>query len=147
MGVGVGVLKKTRVKASDEMNELDVVAVWNNRLLIVECKAGRQLFNGKDQEILHKLDQLKDNAGGALGMGWLVTTRALNEHEASHADVLQRAELNRITVRAGAGQMKRLGTALAKALAKALGCREREPWPPAAMALLAGLNANSPKRQ
>ncbi|MBP8053740.1 MAG: CRISPR-associated protein Csx16 [Burkholderiaceae bacterium] len=131
-GVGIGPLTKTHHKASDETNELDAVAAWNNRLLILECKAGRQLVTGKSQDILNKLDRLKDAAGGSLGMGWLVTSRKLNAKDVdTDADVLQRAELNHITLQAGSQAMRKLGAALAKAL----GCKVRQPWPSADMVL------------
>ena len=72
-----------------EFNELDIAIAWGNRLLALECKAGMQLVNGKDQDIINKLDSIKDNMGGAKGQAWLVTPVEIKE-----ARVLERAKRN-----------------------------------------------------
>jgi CRISPR-associated protein Csx16 len=126
-GVGIGLVDKASAQVSRELNEIDAVAVWRNRLLAIECKAGVDLSTGRDQDIIHKLDQLKDNVGGAHGQAWLVTQRKLSATE--HADVLQRAAMNGIELLHGPDAMKGLGARLARTLA----CKVKEPWPDAAM--------------
>lgn len=122
-GVGVGPAHRTRARSSDELNELDAVAVWRNRLLVIECKAGTQLKGAESQAIVHKLDQLKKNVGGVMGTAWLVSLRALDETK--DADVLQRADLNGIRVIDGAKKLRKL----CDELAKALGTEAASPWP------------------
>jgi CRISPR-associated protein Csx16 len=130
LGVGpVGHLR-TRAKSSRELNELDAAALWNNRLLIIECKAGGQLTGPESQAIIHKLDQLKDNVGGTLGEGWVVASRPLSE--STNADLLQRADLNRLRVVHGVSELALLGARLAKAL----GHPNERPWPGALLTQL-----------
>lgn len=63
---------------SDIRNEMDVVAVHNNRLLMIECKTGNLARDRKDEDIIYKLDSLRDQAGGLLGTAALVSFRALD---------------------------------------------------------------------
>lgn len=63
----------------DLRNEVDVAILHRNQLLLVECKTGNFARDGKDQDIIYKLDSLVDQAGGALGQGLLVSYRRL-EH-------------------------------------------------------------------
>lgn len=107
-------------RAGSELNELDIALVWNNRLLAVECKAGIQLSTGKDQDIINKLDSIKDNMGGAKGQAWLVTPLEVKE-----AHVLERCKLNRITLMHGPTVLK----TLAKRLADHIGVELTQPWP------------------
>lgn len=107
-------------RADSEFNEMDIALVWNNRLLAVECKAGVQLTTGKDQEIINKLDSIKDNMGGAKGHAWLVTPLEVTEKR-----VLERAKRNRITLMHGPQVMKDL----AKHLASHIGVELEQPWP------------------
>lgn len=123
LGVGPAGHLRTRAKSSRELNELDAAALWNNRLLIIECKAGGKLTGPESQAIIHKLDQLKDNVGGTLGEGWVVASRALSE--SGNADLLQRADLNRLRVIHGVAELAALG----ERLAKALGHANERPWP------------------
>lgn len=118
--VGVAARDFSDGTQSDELNEMDAVAVWRNRLLAIECKAGVQLSNGKDQDILNKLDQLKDNLGGAMGKAWLVSSRPVTSPV-----VKKRAELNNISIVHGEKAVKGLTTKLATEL----GCSIKAPWP------------------
>lgn len=120
-GVGIGVIEKNSPKVSDELNELDAVAVWRNRLLVIECKAGVQLTTGKDQDILNKLDQLKDNVGGAMGKAWLVSSRIVNT-----PDVMQRAKLHGIEIAHGKSDMIKLSASFANELK----CNVNPHWKP-----------------
>ncbi len=66
----------------DLLNEIDVAILHNNRLLLVECKTGNIHRDGKDSDIIYKLDSLASQAGGALGERLLVSAREL-EHTTS----------------------------------------------------------------
>ncbi len=108
-------------RSESEFNELDVAVVWNNRLLAIECKAGLQLVKGeKDQDIINKLDSIKDNMGGAKGNAWLVTPIKVED-----ARVIERAKRNRITLVDGPDALKNLS----KTLATHLGLRGAVAWP------------------
>jgi len=131
VGVGIGPDCKETAQARDEMNELDAVAVWKNRLLVIECKAGVQLLQEKSQDILNKLDQLKDNVGGSMGRAWLVTPRTLDKTIVAHADVIQRAAAYNIQILNGQKAMEKLG----KTLEQALGCKVKHEWPSSDMLL------------
>lgn len=76
------------------LNELDLVVVWRNRLLIVECKTGRQLGNSEGQAVLNKLEAIRNYAAGSLGAGWLLNVHLLEEN----SPALQRAKAYRITL-------------------------------------------------
>lgn len=57
------------------LNELDAVFVHRNRMLIAECKTGRQLGDvGKSQNILNRLDVLGEHAAGRFAEKLLLTT-------------------------------------------------------------------------
>ena len=58
-------------------NEFDLLAVHDNRLLIVECKTGRQTL--KEQEITTRLESLNRNAGGLFGTSILLSAREIPE--------------------------------------------------------------------
>ena len=110
--VGIAPLDKSSPQVSDELNELDAVAVWRNRLLVIECKGGSQLSQGKDQDILNKLSQLKDKVGGTLGKGWLVSLQGLAR--GVHADVFERARLSGIEIISVPAAVSKLATRLAR---------------------------------
>ena len=76
------------------LNELDLAVVWRNRLLIVECKTGRQLQNKDSQCILNKLEAIRNYAAGSFGTGWLLNVHLLDEN----SPALQRAKAYRITL-------------------------------------------------
>lgn len=79
-------------------NELDAVAVHQNRLLVVECKTRN--FKGDEQKIsdaFYKLESLGRGAGGLFGQKWFVTARELGRGEAEARD-LARAKSNDIEV-------------------------------------------------
>lgn len=80
-------------------NEFDLLAVHDNRMLVVECKTSR--FGNQpaaDSGILYKLESLGSNAGGLFGRMLLLSARELTEAERSRAasqriDVLEGTEL------------------------------------------------------
>ena len=129
-GANVGVASydfAKRARADSEFNEMDIAVVWKNRLLVLECKAGVQLTTGKDQDILNKLDSIKDNMGGAKGNAWLVTPLEVSEQrlEEGAKRILERAKRNRITLMHGSILVKDL----TKHLARHLGVEVTQPWP------------------
>lgn len=67
-------------------NEFDALAVYRNRLLVIECKTlrfGRD--SAKDADRLYKLDSLAPRAGGLLNTRWLLSARSLDEHSQRRA--------------------------------------------------------------
>jgi hypothetical protein len=63
-------------RARKVMNEFDVVAVHNNRLLLIECKTLRMDREGmRDTEILYKLDSLAMDLKGLYGSVLLLSAR------------------------------------------------------------------------
>lgn len=105
-------LERRAGRRQDELNEIDVAVAWNARLLLIECKAGRQLKDGeRAQTILHKAAALRSAVGGALAGSWIVGNA---EFPAStDADIRERAKLSHIEVRLGAGELDRLPAAIA----------------------------------
>lgn len=121
--VGIGMPDPDAGLRNAELNELDAIAVWRNVALIIECKAGVQMYSAKDQDILNKLDQLKDNVGGALGRAWLVVPKRLDM--ALNAMIFERAALNGIQLVNGPREMKMLCARLARELR----CGVKKAWP------------------
>lgn len=84
---------------SKSRNEIDGIAVVNNRALIVECKAKKQ---DKAQDAIYKLGQLVRQVGGLMARGLYVSARRVSDTDRSRAteygvDVLaeeQLADLN-----------------------------------------------------
>lgn len=91
------------------LNEVDCVAVHNNRLLIIECKTIKfsQDDKGKHSDILYKLHTLSSRAGGLYGDKWLVSAKPLDKYTQARADAY------RIKTIAGS-QLKNLKTELEK---------------------------------
>ena len=56
-------------------NEFDLLAVHDNRLLLIECKTGR--LDAGEQAIAARLESLDRNAGGLFGSSLLVSAREL----------------------------------------------------------------------
>lgn len=63
--------------AAAPTNEFDLLAVDDNRLLLVECKTGR--LDAGEQAVATRLDSLGRNAGGLFGSILLVSARELPE--------------------------------------------------------------------
>ena len=56
------------------LNELDLVVVWRNRLLIVECKTGMQAGDtNESMNIANKLKAIRDYLGGPFSSMWLAS--------------------------------------------------------------------------
>lgn len=63
-------------------NEYDVVFTHGNRLFLIECKTKRfdeNEENQNDQDLIYKLESLRDAAGGLYGKGMLVSYRPLTD--------------------------------------------------------------------
>lgn len=105
-GVGLATMDPEGRQSSDEINEVDVMLVWNNQMLVIECKAGAQLSRGKSQEILNKLDQLKDNVGGIMGHAWLVSAQKVFQSAAE--EISTRASLHGLTILDGPHHVRSL---------------------------------------
>ncbi len=58
-------------------NEIDAIVVKNNRVLFLECKAGKQV--GTVQDAIYKLSQVKNQIGGALTQGLYISAKPLTE--------------------------------------------------------------------
>ncbi|WP_170162378.1 Card1-like endonuclease domain-containing protein [Caldimonas tepidiphila] len=113
-GVGVDLLRRRTGRRTAELNELDMAITWRNRLLILECKAGRQLFDpARTQEILNKLSMLRTDLGGTHGQAWILCTGRIDEQ--SHAEVLERAATAQLQV-LGGPELRDLPQRLARAL-------------------------------
>lgn len=79
-------------------NEIDVIAVKNNRVLIIECKAKKQ---DEAQAAIYKLGQVVRQVGGLMARGLYVSAREVSPHDRSRAaeygiDVLAGEELHNI---------------------------------------------------
>lgn len=73
------------------LNELDAVFVHRNRMLIAECKTGRQLGDeGKSQNILNRLEVLGEHAAGRFAEKVLLTTENRNGINAATAERARR---------------------------------------------------------
>lgn len=79
-------------------NEIDAIAVKNNRALLVECKSGKQ---SKAQDSIYKLGQVVRQVGGLMAKGLYVSAQAVDEHDRRRAaeygiDVLAGEELQNV---------------------------------------------------
>ena len=107
--VGLDVLKpRNRAQDKNELNELDLALVWGNRLLVVECKAGRALTNNA-QDILNKSSALRNAVAGMHGATWVVSGSHV-----SRADILDRADLTGTALLAGDKELEQLPQRLAQ---------------------------------
>ncbi len=80
-------------------NEFDLLAVHNNRLLLVECKTGQQAAG--EQAVATRLESLSRNAGGLFGLSLLVSARALpttmrNRCQSLGIRLLEQGEVKRL---------------------------------------------------
>jgi hypothetical protein len=64
-------------------NEVDAIAVKNNRALLVECKSGKQ---DKAQEAIYKLGQVVRQVGGLMAKGLYASAQAVSEADRSRAN-------------------------------------------------------------
>jgi hypothetical protein len=66
------------------VNEYDVLFTHENRLYLVECKTKRFLGTDRKEtndELIYKLENLRDAAGGLYGKGMLVSYRRLTDEQ------------------------------------------------------------------
>lgn len=88
---------------SRTLNELDVLAVNHNRLLVIECKTSRfGRDQGRDAQVIYKLDHLAGRIGGLMNRKLLLSARPLSD------EVMRRAQDTRVDVLA-AGRVAQLG--------------------------------------
>lgn len=100
-----GVLKPSQYTLGAQMthsltksrNEIDGIAVANNRALVIECKAKRQ-DGDEASNAIYKLGQLVKQVGGLMARGLYVSARSVSETDRSRAreygvDVLAAEEL------------------------------------------------------
>lgn len=79
-------------------NEIDAIAVKNNRVLLVECKSGKQ---GKAHDAIYKLGQVVRQVGGLMARGLYLSAQQINEHDRHRAaeygiDVLAAEDLQNV---------------------------------------------------
>lgn len=87
---GAQVLWAERENQRRAPNELDLVAVYRNRMLLIECKTARFGNNAqKDQDILNRLDSLGRNAGGLFSTTLLLSARRLSDEVRARAAALR----------------------------------------------------------
>ena len=95
IGVKIRPIDAARAVSTDKesLNELDLAIVWRNRLLVIECKTGQQ-FGRESQEILNKIEAIRNYAAGSFGTGWLLSARYVSKDAAT----LKRAKEYRIDI-------------------------------------------------
>ena len=81
-------------------NEFDLLAVHDNRLLLVECKTGRQ--EAGEQAVATRLESLGRHAGGLFGSSLLLSARKLpptmrNRCGSLGISLLEQGGINRLT--------------------------------------------------
>jgi tetratricopeptide (TPR) repeat protein len=67
------------------MNELDVSCLYNNSLLIIECKTGKEFSGAVAQNAINKLNTLKEQLGGVKGKAAIVSLYPLSAQNIAHA--------------------------------------------------------------
>lgn len=77
-----GLNVKVMQNQSKSENEVDAIAVKNNRALLVECKSGKQ---DKAQEAIYKLGQVVRQVGGLMAKGLYVSAQTVSEPDRSRA--------------------------------------------------------------
>ena len=75
-----------KVGTQDVRNELDVAAVVNNKMHIIECKTKSMANDGDDT--LYKLESIRDLLGGLRARAMLVSFRPLKHHDITRATEL-----------------------------------------------------------
>lgn len=86
---------KLRQNQSKSENEIDAIAVKNNRVLVIECKTGKQ---DKAQDAIYKLGQVVKQVGGLMAKGLYVSAQAVSDTDRQRAqeygiDILATDEL------------------------------------------------------
>jgi hypothetical protein len=84
---GVEIVRQ--VKGGTVKNELDVLALANNRLHLIECKT-KKFEKGEGNDVIYKLDSLVDLLGGINGRAMLVSfknIRISEKHRAKELDI------------------------------------------------------------
>ena len=90
---------KVSQNQSKTNNEIDAIAVKNNRALIIECKSGKQ---AKAQEAIYKLGQVVKQVGGLMAKGLYISAQPVSEADRQRAseygiDILAAEELTTLS--------------------------------------------------
>ena len=90
---------KVSQNQSKTENEIDAIAVKNNRTLVIECKSGKQ---SKAQDAVYKLGQVVKQIGGLMARGLYVSAQPVNEADRQRAkeygiDILAAEELPKLS--------------------------------------------------
>lgn len=90
-------------KKANIRNELDLVVQHRNRLLVVECKTAKLGDDGKDANIINKLDSIATRWGGLFATRVLLSALTLNHTTKANREVNteQRAEASGIQLSMG----------------------------------------------
>lgn len=86
-----------RGRKDDVKNELDLIAVYRNRMLVIECKTGLLSDAGTDSQVLYKLHSLAEQASGIYGTRVLATLKQFGSNQ-QHQTNIARARRMRIEV-------------------------------------------------
>lgn len=73
--VGVKVRPAASIDEAKDLNELDLVIIWRNKMLVVECKTATMNQKGEDQNITNKLDAIGHYIGGIFTDKWLLSAQ------------------------------------------------------------------------
>ncbi|MBS97680.1 MAG: hypothetical protein CMI01_03260 [Oceanospirillaceae bacterium] len=79
-------------------NEIDLALLHFNRLLLIECKTGNVTREGKDADIIYKLDSLKEQAGGLMAEAALVSFRPLSYQNRDGRNINSRARAQSLRI-------------------------------------------------
>jgi len=97
-------------KQTPVINELDVVALYDNRLIVIECKTGKML-DGAATPLIYKFGSLVKNLGGKQTTGLITSFHEIAEH------LEERAKLFDVQI-CDAKELNDLRTTLKKRLAE-----------------------------
>ncbi|PCK33284.1 Card1-like endonuclease domain-containing protein [Pseudoalteromonas piscicida] len=86
--VAQGVAIKRRVGQGYVNNELDIVALANNKLHLIECKT-KKFNKGEGNQVIYKLDSLSELFGGVQARGLLVSYKGIRTSERLRAKELE----------------------------------------------------------
>ncbi|MDP4488443.1 DUF1887 family CARF protein [Pseudoalteromonas piscicida] len=86
--VAQGVAIKRRVGQGYVNNELDIVALANNKLHLIECKT-KKFSKGEGNQVIYKLDSLSELFGGVQARGLLVSYQGIRTSERLRAKALE----------------------------------------------------------
>lgn len=83
-----GLLLDTAFSSNPTRNEFDVVVLYKNRMILVECKAAKMDKGSKGRDILQQLESLARHYGGVKTLPVLVSVNRLEEYDRNRAEAL-----------------------------------------------------------